>query len=159
MPRHSADRPQSRHRHRNPFLYAKTMGELLLLVQNAQHVEALEQGRADAETIQAAPGAVMVVVQPIVECNRTQIDNGRFYPREMVFADPRSHTTALLYPSLGKPRRPLPPCWTGRNWPAGDAATTAHITSGIMFVSVAASVNAGLETEALVSPGAVTVAP
>src|ERR1700758_1884347 len=35
------------------FLYAKTKGELLLLVQNAAYVEALERGRADAE---ATPG-------------------------------------------------------------------------------------------------------
>jgi len=54
------------------FLYAKTKGELLLLVQNAHYAEALGRGRADAETIPNAPDAVMAIVRPIVECNRTQ---------------------------------------------------------------------------------------
>ena len=40
------------------FLYAKTKGELLLLVQNAHYAEALEQGRADAEAIPDALDAV-----------------------------------------------------------------------------------------------------
>src|SRR5829696_2934741 len=67
------------------FLYAKTKGELLLLVQNAHYAEALERGRADAETIRDALDAVMAIIQPIVECNRTQIENGRTYLREMAF--------------------------------------------------------------------------
>ncbi|WP_328484666.1 TetR/AcrR family transcriptional regulator [Streptomyces sp. NBC_00377] len=52
------------------FLYAKTKGELLLLVQNAKYVEALEQGRADAETVPGVLDAVLAIVRPIVECNR-----------------------------------------------------------------------------------------
>jgi len=133
------------------FLYAKTKGELLLLVQNAHYAEALDRGRADAETIQDALGAVMAVVRPIVECNRTQIDNGRFYLREMVFGDPTEphHSAALSIVAQTEEaiaaildREEL----TG----AGDAATTARIVSAIMFVSMAASVNAGLEIEALV---------
>src|SRR6478736_3977898 len=59
------------------FLYAKSKGELLLLVQNAHYAEALRRGRADAETISDILDAVMAIVRPIVECNRTQIDNGR----------------------------------------------------------------------------------
>src|SRR5580704_15221560 len=59
------------------FLYAKTKGELLLLVQNAHYAEALERGRADAEAIPGVLDAVMAIVRPIVECNRAQIDNGR----------------------------------------------------------------------------------
>lgn len=133
------------------FLYAKTKGELLLLVQNAHYAEALERGRADAETIQDALGAVMAVVRPIVECNRTQIDNGRFYLREMVFGDPTEphHSAALSI--VGQTEEAIAAI-LGREElaDAGDAATTARIVSAIMFVSMAASVNAGLEIEALV---------
>jgi AcrR family transcriptional regulator len=133
------------------FLYAKTKGELLLLVQNAHYAEALERGRADAETIQDALGAVMAVVRPIVECNRTQIDNGRFYLREMVFGDPTEphHSAALSI--VGQTEEAIAAILEREKLArAGDAATTAHIVSAIMFVSMAASVNAGLETEALV---------
>ena len=133
------------------FLYAKTKGELLLLVQNAHYAEALERGRADAETVQDALGAVMAVVRPIVECNRTRIDNGRFYLREMVFGDPTEpHHSAAL--SIVAQTEEAVATIVGREKlaGAGDAATTARIVSAIMFVSMAASVNAGLETEALV---------
>src|SRR5213592_3486907 len=79
------------------FLYAKTKGELLLLVQNTHYAEALERGRADAETVPGVLDAVLAIVRPIVECNRTQIDNGRTYLREMVFGDPEEphHHAAL----------------------------------------------------------------
>ncbi|WP_284991698.1 TetR/AcrR family transcriptional regulator [Arthrobacter sp. efr-133-TYG-120] len=132
------------------FLYAKTKGELLLLVQNAHYAEALQRGRADAENTPDALGAVMAIVRPIVECNRTQIDNGRFYLREMVFGDPTEpqHSAAL---SIVAQTEEAIAAILDRDKPAGtgDAATTARIVSAIMFVSMAASVNAGLETEAL----------
>lgn len=133
------------------FLYAKTKGELLLLVQNAHYAEALERGRADAETIQDALGAVMAVVRPIVECNRTQIDNGRFYLREMVFGDPTEPQHSAALSIVGQTEEAIAAI-LGREElaGAGDAATTARIVSAIMFVSMAASVNAGLEIEALV---------
>ncbi|MEV7135979.1 TetR/AcrR family transcriptional regulator [Arthrobacter sp. NPDC093128] len=133
------------------FLYAKTKGELLLLVQNAHYAEALDRGRADAETIQDALGAVMAVVRPIVECNRVQVDNGRFYLREMVFGHPTEphHSAALSI--VGQTEEAIAAILDRAELAgAGDAATTARIVSAIMFVSMAASVNAGLETEALV---------
>src|SRR5688572_11175374 len=69
------------------FLYAKTKGELLLLVQNSSYADALEEGEAAAESIPDALDAVMAIVRPVVECNRAQIDNGRTYLREIVFGD------------------------------------------------------------------------
>src|SRR4029450_12736629 len=39
------------------FLYAKTKGELLLLVQNAQYAAALERGRGAAENVPHVLGA------------------------------------------------------------------------------------------------------
>lgn len=133
------------------FLYAKTKGELLLLVQNAHYAEALERGRADAETIPDILGGVMAIVRPIVECNRTQIDNGRFYLREMVFGDPTEphHSAALSI--VGQTEETLAAILDREELAgAGEAATRAHIVSAIMFVSMAASVNAGLDIEALV---------
>ena len=130
------------------FLYAKSKGELLLLVQNAHYAEALQRGRADGETIPNVLDAVMAIVQPIVECNRIQVDNGRTYLREMVFGDPTEprHAEALsivaqteeaIVTVLGRHER------AG----AGDAATMARIVTAIMFLSMAASVNAALSTD------------
>jgi AcrR family transcriptional regulator len=135
------------------FLYAKTKGELLLLVQNAHYAEALERGRADAEIIPDALDAVMAIVRPIVECNRTQVDNGRTYLREMVFGDPTEphHSEAL---SIVAQTEEAIAAVLGRDGMAeagaGDAATTARIVSAIMFVSMAATVNAASSTDAIV---------
>ncbi len=130
------------------FLYAKTKGELLLLVQNAHYAEALEQGRADAEAVADVLDAVMAIVRPILECNRAQIDNGRTYLREMVFGDPEEprHREALgivvqteqaLAAVLRRDSR------VGD----GDAATLARVMSAVMFISMAASVNVALTVE------------
>lgn len=70
------------------FLYAKTKGELLLLVQNVHYAAALERGRADAAEKTRALEAIVALLEPIVACNRVQIDNGRTYLREMVYGDP-----------------------------------------------------------------------
>jgi TetR/AcrR family transcriptional regulator len=124
------------------FLYAKTKGELLLLVQNSSYVDALAKGRAAAEGIPDALDAVMAIVRPVVECNRTQIDNGRTYLREIVFGDPEEthHRDALaltvqteeaIATVLQRDQRVSP----------GDAATLAHIVSAIMFLSMAATIN------------------
>ena len=133
------------------FLYAKTKGELLLLAQNAHYAEALERGKADAETIPDALDAVMSIVQQIVECNRVHVGNGRTYLREMVFGDPTEphHSVAL---SIVAQTEEAIAGVLGRDEVAelADAATKARIVSAIMFVSMAASVNAALSTEAIV---------
>lgn len=79
------------------FLYAKTKGELLLLVQNAHYAAALERGRGAAAEEATALGAITALLTPVVECNRVQVDNGRTYLREMVFGDPAEphHADAL----------------------------------------------------------------
>ncbi|MCY1674920.1 TetR/AcrR family transcriptional regulator [Pseudarthrobacter sp. SL88] len=132
------------------FLYARNKGELLLLVQNVHYAEALERGRTEAQANPDALGAVMSIVRPIVECNRVQIDNGRFYLREMVFGDPTEthHNAALSI--VGQTEEAIAEI-LGREKLAGaeDAATAARIVSAIMFVSLAASVNAGMDIEAL----------
>jgi AcrR family transcriptional regulator len=135
------------------FLYAKTKGELLLLVQNAHYAEALERGRADAEIIPDALDAVMAIVRPIVECNRTQVDNGRTYLREMVFGDPTEphHSEALSIVAQTEEAIAAVLSRDGlAGTGAGDAATTARVVSAIMFVSMAATVNAASSTDAIV---------
>lgn len=124
------------------FLYAKTKGELLLLVQNASYADALVRGHAAAASTPDTLDAVMAIVRPVVECNRTQIDNGRTYLREIVFGDPQEphHRNALTLTGqteeaiatvLRRDQRINP----------NDAATLAHIVSAIMFISMAATIN------------------
>jgi AcrR family transcriptional regulator len=133
------------------FLYAKTKGELLLLVQNANYAEALARGRANAETIPNVLDAVLALIRPIVGCNRTQIENGRTYLREMVFGDPEEprHREALAIVAQAEEaiaavlRR-------DQRIGEGDAAKLAHIVSAVMFLSMAASVNTALSVEEIV---------
>jgi AcrR family transcriptional regulator len=133
------------------FLYAKTKGELLLLVQNAKYARALERGKADAETIPDVLDAVTAIVRPIVECNRSQIDNGRTYLREMAFGDPAEprHGEALAIVAQAESaiatvlRR-------DERIGDGEAATMAHVVSAVMFLSMAISMNVGLSVEELV---------
>jgi AcrR family transcriptional regulator len=133
------------------FLYAKTKGELLLLVQNTNYAEALERGRADAETISDVLDAVMAIVQPIVACNRTQIDNGRTYLRELAFGDLAEphHTEALTI--VAQTEEAIADVLR-RDESIGedDAATLARIVSAISFLSMAAGANATVSNEAVV---------
>ena len=133
------------------FLYAKTKGELLLLVQNAHYAEALERGRADAETTAGMLDAVLAIVRPIVECNRAQIDNGRTYLREMAFGDPEEprHREALAIVAQTE-EAVAAVLRRDEQVGDGDAATLAHIVSAVMFLSMAASVNIALSVEEIV---------
>ena len=133
------------------FLYAKTKGELLLLVQNAKYVEALEQGRADAEAVPGVLDAVLAIVRPIVECNRIQIDNGRTYLREMVFGDPEEPRHGAALAIVAQTEEAVAAVLRRDERVAeGDAATLAHIVSAVMFLSMAASVNIALSVEEIV---------
>ena len=130
------------------FLYAKTKGELLLLVQNAQYAAALEKGRASAEKIPEALDAVMSIVRPIVQCNRAQIVNGRTYLREMVFGDPEEphHGEALTI--AGQTEEAITAVLR-RDEQVGEdeAATLARVVSAVMFLSMAVSLNAAWSVE------------
>jgi len=133
------------------FLYAKTKGELLLLVQNAQYAAALEKGRAAAATIPDVLDAVMSMVQQIVHCNRAQIDNGRTYLREMVFGDPEEphHGEALAI--AGQTEEAIAAVLRrDERFGDGDASTLARVVSSVMFLSMAASVNVGWSVDEIV---------
>ena len=132
------------------FLYAKTKGELLLLVQNSSYVDALEQGRAAAGTTPDVLDAVMAIVRPVVECNRAQIENGRTYLREMLFGDPEEpHHRDALALTVETEEAIVAILQRDENVTEAEAAAQAHIISAIMFVSMAATVNIGSSVEDL----------
>jgi AcrR family transcriptional regulator len=124
------------------FLYAKTKGELLLLVQNSGYADALEEGKAAAERLPDPLDAVMAIIRPVVECNRIQIDNGRTYLRELVFGDPEEphHRDAL---SLTIQTEEAIAAVLRRDDRVGsdDAAVLARVVSAIMFISMASPAN------------------
>ncbi|WP_329587082.1 TetR/AcrR family transcriptional regulator [Streptomyces sp. NBC_01005] len=133
------------------FLYAKTKGELLLLVQNSLYAEALERGRADAENIPDTLEAVMAIVRPVVDCNRTQVDNGRVYLRETVFGDPAEphHHEALAI--TGQTEEAVAAVLRrDAQVSKGDAATTARVVTAVMFLAMAASVNVAASVDEIV---------
>ncbi len=132
------------------FLYAKTKGELLLLVQNSSYADALERGRATAEKTPEMLDAVMAIVRPVVECNRTQIDNGRTYLREMIFGDPdEPHHRQALALSAETEEAVVAILRRDESVTEPEAAAQARIISAIMFVSMAASVNIGTAVDDL----------
>jgi AcrR family transcriptional regulator len=133
------------------FLYAKTKGELLLLVQNAAYAAALENGRAKAQTIPDEVDAVLAIVQPIVACNRTQIDNGRTYLREMVFGDPQEpHHREALTIAAQTEEALTAVLRRDKLRDHDEAATLARVVSSVMFLTMAASVNAAWSVEDIV---------
>lgn len=133
------------------FLYAKTKGELLLLVQNAHYVAALEQGRAVADDTTDVLDAVIAIIAPIVRCNRTQIDNGRTYLREMVFGDPTEPHHAEALTMAARAEEAIAAVLRRDDRVGTDeAATRARIVSAIMFLSMSASVNTAWSVDELI---------
>lgn len=130
------------------FLYAKTKGELLLLVQNSGYADALQEGKAAAGRIPEALDAVMAIIRPVVECNRIQIDNGRTYLRELVFGDPdEPHHRDALALTIQTEEAIAAVLRRDDRVGAPDAATLAHIVSAIMFLSMAATANVSRSVE------------
>jgi AcrR family transcriptional regulator len=130
------------------FLYAKTKGELLLLVQNDAYVTALEHGRGAAAAETDAVEAVVALVRPIVACNRVQVDNGRTYLREMLFGDPSEPRHAEALGIAAQTEEEVVAIL--QRTPGSDeaqSAAVARIVSAVMFVSMAASVNAGASVD------------
>jgi AcrR family transcriptional regulator len=133
------------------FLYAKTKGELLLLVQNTHYATALARGKATAEQTPGVLDAVLAIVRPIVECNRVQVDNGRTYLREMVFGDPSEphHAEALSivtqteHAYAGILRR-------DEAITDADASSLARVISSITFLTMASGAHAHASTEKII---------
>lgn len=132
------------------FLYAKSKGELLLMVQNSSYADSLIRGRAAAAKIPDSFEAVMAIVTEVVHCNRIQVDNGRTYLREMVFGDPgEPHRRQALDLSLQTEEAVAVVLQRDQRINSGNAATLAHIISAIMFLTMAATVNSTRTTEEL----------
>lgn len=125
------------------FLYAKSKSELLLMVQNSGYVAALEEGQAAAERTSGVVEAVLAILRPVVECNRSHVENGRTYLRELVFGDPEEphHREALMLTLKTEAAVAAVLCRDKRIEP-DDAKTLAQIISVNMFVGMAATINA-----------------
>jgi AcrR family transcriptional regulator len=120
------------------FLYAKTKGELLLLVQNSRYLAALEEGRAAAARADDTLGGVLAIVRPVVTCNRKQLDNGRTYLREMVFGDPEEPRHAEALAILAQTEGAIADILRRDHAVGGeDADTLAHVVSAVMFLAMA----------------------
>ncbi len=121
------------------FLYAKSKGELLLLVQNSSYTDALVRGKAAAENTPDVLDALMAIVRPVVECNRVQIDNGRTYLREMIFGDPEEpHHRDALALTVQTEEAIIAVLRRDQCITPNDASTLARIVSAIMFLAMAA---------------------
>jgi AcrR family transcriptional regulator len=121
------------------FLYAKSKGELLLLVQNSHYAGALERGRAHAQGVTDALDAVMAIVRPIVECNRVQVDNGRTYLREMVFGDPAEPHHAQALAIVADTEEAIAAVLRRtKGVDSKEANALARVVSAVMFLSMAA---------------------
>lgn len=132
------------------FLYAKTKGELLLLVQNAHYADALERGRTAAERMPAVLDAVMAILQPIVVCNRTHVDNGRTYLREMAFGDPTEpHHAEALSISM-KTEQAIADVLRRDESIGDDAVILAHVVTAISFIGMVAGASFASSDQAVI---------
>ncbi len=125
------------------FLYAKNKGELLLLVQNLHYAQSLERGLAAANKTSTALDGILAFIEPIVECNRVQVENGRTYLREMVFGDPEEPHHAEALAIVEQTQVATADLLVGRSQMAQDQAKSfASVISSIMFLELSATVNA-----------------
>lgn len=133
------------------FLYAKSKGELLLLVQNSAYAEALRRGRAAALAETEPLEAVMAMVGPVVQCNRVQVENGRTYLREMVFGDAtESHHREALALSAQTEEAIADALRRTADVPQERAGALAHIVSAVMFLAMSSPANTQLNAPELV---------
>lgn len=126
------------------FLYAKTKGELLLLVQNAHYATALTRGRDAAASAEDPVDGVMAIVRPVIECNRVQIENGRTYLREMVFGDPAEPHHAAALAIVAETEAAITSVLEPHS---AEAGTLARVISAVMFLCLAASVTSRLSVD------------
>jgi AcrR family transcriptional regulator len=133
------------------FFYAKTKAELLLLVHNVKYAEAIDRGVAAAGATPDILDAVMAIVQPIVACNRVQIENGRTYLRELVFGDPDEHHHKVGLELTGRVDDAIAGILRRdghRN--EHDAAQLARIISAVMFINMTATVFTSLSDDSVI---------
>ena len=133
------------------FLYAKSKGELLLMVQNSSYANSLVRGRTAAEKIPQTLEAVMAILTEVVHCNRKQVENGRTYLREMVFGDPEEpHRRAALELSQQTQEAIAAVLQRDQLIDSSHATTLARVISAIMFLTMASSDNATAGMEEII---------
>jgi AcrR family transcriptional regulator len=122
------------------FFYARTKGELLLMVQNARYADALREGRAASAALDEPVAALLAIAAPIIHCNRTQVENGRTYLREMVFGDPTEpHHAKALEIAAETEQATAETIARTTGMTADTAAVLAHIVSAILFLAMSTS--------------------
>jgi AcrR family transcriptional regulator len=122
------------------FLYAKTKGELLLMVQNSLYAEALTKGKAAAADLTDPAEALMALLGPIIHCNRAQVENGRTYLRELAFGEPSEpHRAAALVIVAETSEAVASTLVRTGVADAPQAAVLASLIEARMFLSMAAS--------------------
>lgn len=127
------------------FLYAKTKAELLLLVHNVKYAAALEAGVAAAAAEAEVLDAVMAIINPIITCNRVQIENGRTYLKEIVFGDPAEpHHAEALALTQRTEAAVVDVLNRDKKLAARGAEKLAGIISAVMFISMTSAANLGL---------------
>jgi TetR/AcrR family transcriptional regulator len=132
------------------FLYAKTKSELLLLVQNSAYAHAIEEGAAAAERTTDVVDAVIALLRPTVECNRTHIDNGRTYLREVLFGDPEeTHHRDALALTMKTVEAIGAILQRDGNISPTEALTLAQTVSSVMLVSMASPFNTASTVDAI----------
>jgi hypothetical protein len=132
-------------------LYAKNKAELLLMVQNIKYAEALKRGVLAARSTTDRLDQVMAIIEPIVACNRIQIDNGRTLLREVVFGDPTEphHSEALRLTTMTEAA--IADVLRRDDMAGANAGTLAHIILAIMFISITITTNAVLEDDSVIA--------
>ncbi|MDR6637393.1 helix-turn-helix domain-containing protein [Paenarthrobacter nitroguajacolicus] len=127
------------------FLYAKTKAELLLLVHNVKYAEALDVGIEAAAAEAEVLDAVMAIINPIITCNRVQIENGRTYLKEIVFGDPAEpHHAEALALTQRTEAAVVDVLNRDKKLAARGSGKLAGIISAIMFISMTSAANLGL---------------
>ncbi len=142
------------------FLYAKTKGELLLLVQNSMYAEALERGRAAASQADTVLEGVLGALRPVIECNRKQVDNGRTYLREIVFGDPdEPHHREALALTAQTEELVMEVIASNSGITIDRARALARIISAIMFLTMSAAANVSHSVDQIAEEIAVQITP
>lgn len=124
------------------FLYAKTKGELLLLVQNNNYAAALARGKKAAAQESSVLDAVMALLAPVIHCNRAQVANGRTYLQEIAFGDPREPHHAKALEIVGETEQELKALimqYAGTE--EAQAAALTQVVSATIFVALSSTLN------------------
>lgn len=130
------------------FLYAKTKGELLLMVQNHHYAASLEQGIAAAEGAKNSLDAIMNLLHPVIECNRVQVENGRIYLREMAFGDSAEPHHAKALEIVAQTQHAIAEILTKhQGLDPAEATTLARVITAIQFMAMTSATNPDLSVE------------